>query len=1034
MAMCPGETTLTDLLAGVLPEEQRARVLTHVEACTDCQRVLAAGGGDSILSGVEACATAASAPLERGATLSRYVVLERIGAGAMGVVYAAYDPELDRQVALKVLHPEGRQVEELRLRLVLEAQALARLSDTHVVGVHDVGRHGDAVFLAMELVDGTTLAEWLKQPRSWQEVLRVFREAGQGLAAAHAAGLVHRDFKPTNVLVGRDGRARVTDFGMARPLNRAGPTASRSAREPGPTPTSPLSSPLTRTGMLLGTPAYMAPELVEGRRADALSDQFSFCVALHEALYRVRPFAGDSLEAVTRAALEGRVRPAGRDTKVPAWVRRAVVRGLQPRPEDRFPSMEGLLAALTPPPRRTWARVAVLATAASALGAVVAYGMAHRSEARCEQEAERLGVAWGSTQRERVRAAFLATGAPYASVAWEKVSATLDAHASRWRELRVEACLKGHSTPTSAAWQTTACLDSRLWQLAAVTDVLAHADGQTVRNAQQLTASLEGLASCIDAPALSTRPQPPDALKPRVDAARRALSEAQAQLAAARFTEGIQRTSALLEEIKGLDYRPLEAEVLLVHGQLHAQGDKAKEAEDILYRALWAAEAGRDDETVARTWNFLLWVVGDLLSRPADAERIVRHAEAAVQRLGRERFPAIAADLHHRLTMVRLQQGRYTEADEEARRGLELARRTHGADSLRTADFIYNLARVRYRLRRYSESAELHRQALELRERHLGVDHPELVSSINGLAIVLEELGRTEEALAGFRRSIALHDSSGTPEHRSLAVPLSNLGAWYRTQGRLREAREHFERAYAIFERAYGPDHPSTAVTLANLARLSGDEDRIEEALAQLQDALERFQRSLGPDSPRSATALLYRAYVHERVGHYSEARRDLLRVQAILEKAHGPGKGNSVIPLSPLAALALRAGAPREALGYCQRALEFNERADGPDSMESARSQTCVAEAYVALRLPEKAVPLAERARERLASSISERMDTAWATFVLARALMALQPPERERALVLGQEARSRYEALGIRARPELEQVRAWLRREGVR
>ncbi|MFP2929901.1 protein kinase domain-containing protein, partial [Pyxidicoccus sp. 3LG] len=368
MTMCPAETTLSDFLAGALPQEQRSDVLAHVEGCADCQRALAAARDDSTFSQADVSARPAPAPLERGATLARYVVLERIGAGAMGVVYAAYDPELDRKVALKVLRPEGRQVEELRLRLVLEAQALARLSHANVVSVHDVGSHGDCVFLAMELVDGVTLAEWLKTPRSWQEVLRVFTEAGRGLAAAHAAGLVHRDIKPANVLVGKDGRARVTDFGMARPLNR-GPAASPRVGpdlplSPSPSTASPPVTPLTRTGALLGTPAYMAPELLTGRRADALSDQFSFCVALHEALYGVRPFEGSSLEEVARAALEGRVRPAVPGTKVPAWVRRAVLRGLKPRPEERYPSMEPLLAALAPPPRRVWARVAALAAVA----------------------------------------------------------------------------------------------------------------------------------------------------------------------------------------------------------------------------------------------------------------------------------------------------------------------------------------------------------------------------------------------------------------------------------------------------------------------------------------------------------------------------------------------------------------------------------------------------------------------------------------------------------------------------------------------
>ncbi|MFP2934800.1 protein kinase domain-containing protein, partial [Pyxidicoccus sp. 3LG] len=167
---CPSETTLSEFLEGLLPEEHRARVLAHVEGCERCQENVALGASST----AGAPEPDADTPLlAKGAMLARYVVLERIGRGAMGEVYAAYDPELDRQVALKLLRPEGRHVEELRLRLMREAQSLARLAHPHVVTVHDVGVAGDCVFLALELVEGTTLSDWLKTPRTWREVLRV---------------------------------------------------------------------------------------------------------------------------------------------------------------------------------------------------------------------------------------------------------------------------------------------------------------------------------------------------------------------------------------------------------------------------------------------------------------------------------------------------------------------------------------------------------------------------------------------------------------------------------------------------------------------------------------------------------------------------------------------------------------------------------------------------------------------------------------------------------------------------------------------
>ncbi|WP_164014101.1 serine/threonine-protein kinase [Pyxidicoccus trucidator] len=1026
MTECPAETTLSDLLAGLLPPEQRTGVLSHLEGCTDCQRALAAAGDDPVFS--KADPDVSMAPLERGATLSRYVVLERIGAGAMGVVYAAYDPELDRQVALKVLRPEGRQVEELRLRLVLEAQALARLSHANVVSVFDVGTHGDCVFLAMELVDGVTLAEWLKQPRSWKEVLRTFSEAGRGLAAAHAAGLVHRDFKPANVLVGRDGRVRVTDFGMARPLNRG--QGATPGSEPGPAAST--ASPLTRTGVLLGTPAYMAPELLGGRRADALSDQFSFCVALHEALYGVRPFEGGSLEEVARAALEGRVRPASPGTKVPAWVRRAVLRGLLPRPEERHPSMEPLLAALTPPPRRVWARVAALAGAACLLGAGVAYSVGHRTEARCAQETEKLEGAWGSARREQVRAAFLATGAPVAAEVWEKVAGLLDAHASQWRTLRTEACVMSHEQPTSNAWQTAACLDARLWQLAAVTAVLEKADAQTVRNAGQLTASLEGLGGCRDAPELSTRPQPPDALRPRVDAIRRRLADVEALRVAGRYGEGLGLTSTLLGDIQGLDYKPLEAEVLLAHGELQAADGKPKEAEGTLYKAVFAAEAGRDDETAARAWDVLVYVVGVDLARAADVERVVQHAQAAVDRLGRERFPGNAASLHQRLTLVLVAQGKYVEAEAEITRGVELARRAYAPDSLRMAGFLSALGKARHRVGKYPEAMELQLQALALYEHHLGKVHPVLTSSLNSLSSAYEAMGKADESIATQRRAIAVHEASGAPEHTRSPL-LANLAQRLRLLGQIEEATALQRQALDLVKQKYGLDHPQAALALANLGRLVSDADHIEEALGLYRESLDHFERALGPDSPRIVTVLFHRSKTYLRVGRFEDARRDLLRLQALVEKTQGADIDLAGSVIWQLGTVDLRTGAPRQALARCQRALEMHARVEGVGSMAAARDEGCMAEAWLLLGEPEKALPLVERARARLGTNSFEGMETAWHTFVLARTLRALNPPDRARVAALAEEARSRFKALGLMARPELERVVAWQRHEGL-
>jgi serine/threonine protein kinase len=240
-------------------------------------------------------------PLARGTQVGRYVLLDAVGSGGMGVVYAAYDPELDRKVAIKLLRFDrlGSEAGERdRLRLQREAQAIARLSHPNVVHVYDVGTFGDQVFVAMEFVAGRTLRQWAEEePRPWREVVDRFALAGRGLAAAHAAGLIHRDFKPDNVLLGDDGRVRVVDFGLARPAGQQ--PAPEGERTPsGGT----LAHPLTEWGVVVGTPAYMAPEQLRGEASDERSDQLSFCVSLYETLYGERPFPGGSSSPGHRSA------------------------------------------------------------------------------------------------------------------------------------------------------------------------------------------------------------------------------------------------------------------------------------------------------------------------------------------------------------------------------------------------------------------------------------------------------------------------------------------------------------------------------------------------------------------------------------------------------------------------------------------------------------------------------------------------------------------------------------------------------------
>ncbi|MBC8067306.1 MAG: serine/threonine protein kinase, partial [Deltaproteobacteria bacterium] len=346
-AVCPGEDELAEFLAGSGDNDTRAAIDQHIDTCDRCARTLALFGdafaGRSLLAephdsadarsedtGRDAAAEPEAAIADEERFAGRYRIRECIGAGASGTVYAAWDPELDRVIALKVLRGAVSGSEGAH-RCTREAKVMARVAHPNVVAVHDVGVSGRHVFIATELVDGHTLDTWLAaRTRTWQSVLEVFVAAGRGLAAIHDTGLVHRDFKPHNVMVGHDGRVRVTDFGLAR----LRPELARGDEHLVTASDSPTMSPgmlaetlatQTRTGTLVGTPAYMSPEQWRSQPADARSDQFSFCVALYEALFEVRPFVGRTAAELSTAVCEQTATLPGR-AKVPRWLGSAVLR------------------------------------------------------------------------------------------------------------------------------------------------------------------------------------------------------------------------------------------------------------------------------------------------------------------------------------------------------------------------------------------------------------------------------------------------------------------------------------------------------------------------------------------------------------------------------------------------------------------------------------------------------------------------------------------------------------------------------------
>jgi hypothetical protein len=395
--------------------------------------------------------------------VGRFQVAKILGTGGMGVVYEAHDPQLGRKVALKLLQPMTSG-ERARERLLREAQAMAQLQHPNVVGVYEAGVHGEQVYVAMEYVENGTLGEWLRaRPRTWQETVDMLLQAGEGLSAAHAAGLVHRDFKPANILMG-GGRARISDFGLAR----ATATAEDLERTAEDSSGMLLGAPLTRTGSLLGTPAYMAPEQLRGDPATPASDQFAFGVVLYESLYGHRPFQGESLGVLMHAIEEGRIARPERRLAVPAKLSAVIRRALARDPAQRFPNMASLLEALRAARRIRWTRWVAPVLGAGIPAALVVTGMAavymHSSPPPALQaaaaalvvgcaEGDPLAGVWDPQRRASVEQALTEAGVD------ARALASLDDYATQWKEQQALRCANDTAQPQ---WAETCLADRRV--------------------------------------------------------------------------------------------------------------------------------------------------------------------------------------------------------------------------------------------------------------------------------------------------------------------------------------------------------------------------------------------------------------------------------------------------------------------------------------------------------------------------------------------------------------------------------------------
>ena len=800
-------------------------------------------------------------PLPRGSAVGRYVVLERIGYGGMGVVYAAYDPELDRKVALKLLRPDrAGAAGEAALRLQREAQAIARLSDPHVVAVYDAGTFGDQVFVAMEFVEGKTLRQWLAETkRSLWEILEVFASAGRGLAAAHAAGLVHRDFKPDNVLLGTDGRVKVADFGLARPAGEVN-AGSASPPPPGSGSGGLLASPLTEWGQVMGTPAYMAPEQLRGGTADARSDQFSFCVALWEALYRQKPFAGAGLREMLDAERRGEVREPPEGSGVPGRLQPVLRRGLSASPEARYPGMPELLHDLQHDPavsRRRWLIAAVLILTTAALFSSLGYFQARRAQLCAGAEEKLVGV-WDAPRKEAAHKAFLATKAPFAADVWKTVEKALDRYAADWTGMRRQACeatrVRGEQSEDLLD-RRMLCLDQHLQDVAATTQLFTQADFQIVDKAVKSLNGLAPVADCANVEVLTAKVPPPrdPKLRQRVASARAVVAEAKALQKAGKRPQALAKATSAEEMARPLGYKPLEAEALYLKGFVQDLTGDHHGAEDTLFEALTTAQAAGDQEVAARSAAQLSWLTGYEQSRAADGEKWARLAQSIAE--GARGGPVLRAELLEQLGAIRMNAHRFKEGLDLSLEALALAEKADPG-SPRAASILNNIAEALDQLGRYDEALGYALRSLKIREKTLSPGHPDFGPLFNTLGNIYNGLHRNQEAIAEFEKAVEIDRKQYGPKYWLVGGGLIGLANAHQFLGHLDVALRLDREALAIFEEDFGPEHPYDAMALGNIGEIQLLENRPAEALASFQRAVAIQEKTLGAKNPAMAHGL----------------------------------------------------------------------------------------------------------------------------------------------------------------------------------
>ena len=833
----------------------------------------------------------------------------------------------------------------------------------------------------------------------------MFAQAGRGLAAAHAAGLVHRDFKPDNVLLGEDGRVRVTDFGLVSTRRRSQPAvAAVPGSSPHPAAPTPLSENLTRTGAIMGTPTYMAPEQFAGDVATAHSDQFAFCVALYEALYGERPFAGTTLLELSARITTGELEPLPKAAKqVPARLRRAIMRGLSGEPEARFAGMQDLLSAIAPPRRRGLGLIAAGIVVAGAIVATVAT----RSGAAdpCARTGDSARAVWTPERQAALKKAFDDSGRPYALASFVRASLTVDRWMWRWQVGAMEACqdARVHETQSDTLFdQRMRCLDDGLSRAVVTVDSLIADDAATIDHAESALGDLPAIMNCSNpayvAASFSAPPTDMVSYLRSLTAGALAVSAHVRNLAghhavalemveraveaarASGHTQVLASSLVNLATIQHANHDP-RSETTAREAMLLAAtcGDLVDEAEAAGQLVLDISEDPKRSETAlelgglfeARAHSpgvpieariLLELVMANLLAAQGHHAQALAYANRAIEQgeRGLGASALFAGTLLARADLAR-SDGRFDDARADAERALTMLGNLFGTDTPTYADALNTVGILNRQSNRRDEARHVYDRALAIRTAAYGPGAPEVADSLNNLGNVALEDGDAAAARSYFERALAIFDSVKGRDSREVGMVLTNLGSLAIDRGDLDDARRELEHALAIVESAGGPDQPAVFDIVTNLGVVAFESHHLDEARTYDARAIRLAERLHEGNSPDLADALINLAEVERTAGKLDDAQATSERAIRVASGSYGPRHQHTGVAMAGLAsALALR-GKPTESLAKFDEALAI--LATTGEDGNLAETLEGRADVLVTLGRATEAVPILEHA-----------------------------------------------------------------------